>query len=161
MHISAIVAYGCPPPMAIKWLDDRGATQHLTESEADFIRLGSGDPQFFRNRIEGLWTLAWSLHMFEELDFFRPVSNKFIEKFPSLSDSEGWERHKSILRIRDIRSIAEAADLAYCLHWCMVDTYLRNYKIKKADIPVGILERRRALDWLLTDEGYDEITLDT
>ena len=68
---------------------------------------------------------------------------------------------KGIINIRPILSILEMADLYYCIHWS-----LQQCEIDGNIFPVEfslyvIQERRRALDWCLSHDMWDEVSTDT
>jgi hypothetical protein len=54
-----------------------------------------------------------------------------------------------------------ACDAAYCLHWGINQAGLDGIEPNPGLSYVVIAERRRALEWILNKENWDEITLDT
>jgi hypothetical protein len=65
------------------------------------------------------------------------------------------------VQLRSPEEIAAAAELAYLLQWATYDCELRGVPRPGALEPWIIMERRRALDWVLDTDTWDLITLDT
>ncbi len=64
-------------------------------------------------------------------------------------------------RLRSDDQIVSAADLAYCLHWAIRQSELEGKRPPGKVPPYVVVERRRALEWLLSDEDWDDVPLDT
>lgn len=63
--------------------------------------------------------------------------------------------------MRPIESILSELDLAYCLNWALRELSIRGRRILGPVKSHIVLERRTALEWIVSDEDWEEITLDT
>lgn len=161
MNVMAAIAYGFDKTKGIAWLSREKLEGSLSAHEKNFLSKGSGDTTLFKLQIEGMWALAWSIGVVKKLDFAKDCDGKFVEELPNLKLDQGSENLRRIANQRPLKEILEACDLAYCLHSAVQESQITNKKTSKKLKPYVILERRRALDWLLSEESWDEIDLDT
>ncbi len=157
----AAASYGFSKTQAIAWLQQEEVMQSLTGVELRFLERDEGQPQHFQTQIEGMWALAWALSMVPRLDFWKNCDDDFVAQLPNLKTKESAVGLRDRVRLRPKKEVATACDLAYCLHWAV-----RQAGIDGRPLPSGlrsyvIVERRRALEWLLSDCPWDEIPLDT
>lgn len=157
----AAASYGFDRVKSLAWIRQEKLGASLTNGELRFLERSEGPPQLFQTQIEGMWALAWALSLVPQLDFWKDCDNHFVTLMPNLkvSQSSSELRRKAQLRPRD--ELVAACDLAYCLHWV-----IRQAEIEGNEPPSGlksyvIIERRRALEWLLSSESWDAISLDT
>jgi hypothetical protein len=68
---------------------------------------------------------------------------------------------RGALALRPTTEIAAAADLAYCLHWAVRDARLNDRRAPSGLEELEVMERRRALDWLLGNDDWYSVSLDT
>lgn len=163
--VSAVVsvAFGCPRADAHQWLLDEALSGDLSPSERHFLGEDPpGAPDAFQIP-ESLFALAWSIGLIDGADdFISFVPDNLIEAVPHPPP-----RQTSIAAVRERvqpvdpgRTVA-ALDLAYCLHWGVVDHGLRGDDLPGAPHPRVVVERRRALEWILGDEPWDDVQMDT
>lgn len=108
-----------------------------------------------------MWALAWALGLVQELDFWKDCDNGFVTMMPNLKTEESGEEVRSKSRLRPVDELASACDTAYCLHWAVRQSELEGKRPPDALKPYVVIERRRALEWLLGDEPWDALSLDT
>lgn len=161
MNVMAAIAYGFDKTKGIAWLSREKLEGSLSEHKRTFLSKGSGDTTPFKLQIEGMWALAWSIGVVKELDFAKDCDEKFAQELPNLKLNQGGENLRRIANQRPLEEILGACDLAYCLHSAIRESQITNKNSPKKLKPYVILERRRALDWLLSEESWDEIDLDT
>lgn len=161
MHAAAAAAYGLDRIKAISWLNREGLAASLTEDERGFLFEGLGRPAQFQVQIEGMWVLAWSMGIVEALDFTKDCSMSFVTELPNLKHSESSAAFRERANPRRLEDVVAAWDLAYCLHWAIRESKLTNIPPPRGLKPFVIAERRRALEWLVGEEAWDEIALDT
>lgn len=161
LHATAACAYGFDRGKARTWLEQENAWGDLTASEQQFIEGGNGDPNRFKIQVEGMWTLAWALGIVPHLDFAKDCDNKFVMVLPNLKIGEKSDALRSKVKPRATEEIIAACDLAYCLHWAVRQAQLTGGKLPGKVQPYVIEERRRALEWLLSNDLWDEVPLDT
>jgi len=109
---------------------------------------------------ECLYTLMWCTEIVSELPY--PSNESELDKYlylipPNVNISEFLQN----LRIRNHNEIINQTDLHYCLHWLirsdLSNSLLLNFQ-PKIDV---IIERRKAFEWLITMDVWDDISLDT
>lgn len=161
MHAVAAAAYGFDTRKAISWLSNEALTDFLTGRERSFLFQGIGQPNQFQTQVEGMWALAWALGMVSELTFAKECDTGFVTLLPNLKQSQTTAVFCSKMRPRPTETIVSACDLAYCLHWAIRQSELERKKPAGKVPPFVVVERRRALEWILSDKGWDEISLDT
>lgn len=157
----AASAHGFDRIKAQAWIEQEKLGDYLTRGERRFIEHGEGAPNLFIVQIEGMWALAWALGLVSELDFSDYSDNRFVSMLPNLKIAEGSAVLRSRLRLRSVEEIMAACDLAYCLHWAIMEAQRFHAKPPGKVEPYVITERRRALEWVLSDDAWDEVLLDT
>lgn len=161
MHAVAASAYGFDRQRARRWIDNEGLEAHLTIAESDFLDTGSGDRQYFANQIESMWALGWSISLFPSLVLSAPCAETFVYELPNLKQDSRSQSLREKASIRSSSEIAMACDMAYCLHWAMRDAQLKHISFGLRVEDYIIVERRRAFEWLMTNDNWDEVSLDT
>jgi hypothetical protein len=157
----AACAYGFDNQKAVEWLGRESKAELLTSPERDFLRTKVGDKRSFMEQIEGIWALAWSIGVVPHLDYGQPCAQDFVVRLPDLKGGKSSASFRDSARVRPDEEVVAACDLGYCLHWAIRDSQLRGMKVPgKVDAYV-VIERRRALEWLLSDEDWKDVTLDT
>lgn len=154
-------SYGFPSESALSWLEGEGLTDQLSQIEYKYLTAGSGDSKSFQRQVESLWALTWALSIHENFDFSQLCSNDFIGLFPNVKTGESSQNFRSSVKFRGIEEVLVESDLAYCLHWGLTAAGISEKQIPNA-VPIYVIaNRRKALDWILCDEPWDEISLDT
>lgn len=161
MNAVAATAYGFDRAKAIAWLDREALSNSLSEHERRFLFESVGQPDRFKVHVEGMWALAWATGFVRELDFARLCDNDFVALFPDLRHSSSSAAFRGRARLRARAEVVAACDLAYCLHWAVRQSELSGTRLPRHLIPYVVIERRRALEWLLGTEPWDEVSLDT
>jgi hypothetical protein len=157
----AACAYGFDSQKAANWLGREVKVELLTVAERHFLQTKAGDRRTFMMQIEGMWALAWSIRSVPTLDFGTPCPQDFVTRLPDLKRNGSSGTFRDTANVRPLSEIVSACDLAYCLHWAIRDAQLRNAKLPGNVEEYVVVERRRALEWLLTDEPWEDITLDS
>jgi hypothetical protein len=97
----------------------------------------------------------------ENLDFSRPCPDDFVAIFPRIKENQHSYDFRAVAASRSPEDLIAACDLAYCLHWAIVQRSLDGQRAIGKVPPYVIMERRRALEWILSREHWDEVSLDT
>lgn len=163
LHALIAVSYGFPREAVNAWLAQEGLLGAASGSERRYlVEAGdAADDEFYRGLSESVWALVWSLGMVSKLDFTKPCPNDLVRMLPNLKTGESSSTFRARARRRATEELLAAADLAYCLHWAVTDAGLRGEQ-PPGRVPAWVIvERRRALEWTLSDEGWDEVPLDT
>jgi len=161
MNAVAATAYGFDKVKAIAWLNQEALTKFLSEEEKRFVFEGAGQPDRFKVQVEGMWALAWAMGIASELNFAKDCDNRFVTMLPNLKASQTSADFRKKANPRSLEQVVAACDLAYCLHWAIRQSELTNKRSPGNLKPYVVVERRRALEWLLGKEAWDEVPLET
>lgn len=154
-------SYGFNKKSASAWISSEKIESYLSGSEKAFITGDEGDDAFFRKQVEGLNAFAWVLGFVKTLDFGCVCDNTLIKKFPDIKNTKPSTEFKLKASVRSLDEIVSACDLAYCLHWAISDAAIEGREPQKAVGSNVIVERRRALEWVLSTDDWDDISLNT
>lgn len=160
--LTAVVAaaWGHPRDLTLKWLRQEQLASYLSESESNFLNAGGDDLQV-RWQVEGLWTLCWCASFIDELNFGTECSDELVTLLPDLQCDESAAPYYDRVLPRDSGSIIAKCDLAYCLHWAIRDATMRRQRPPGSLHPIRVVERRRALEWMLGTVDWDSVPMDT
>lgn len=110
---------------------------------------------------ECYWALVWALGLIDDMD--EPFGCCNCETAVRLlSECKDMDEFKRKCQLRDINEILDVLDLYYRYHWACVNKQIDpNTHISRLD-PEVVTERRRGLEWLISDEyDWNDIPLDT
>jgi len=161
MNAVAATAYGFDKAKAIAWLNQEALNDSLSGQEKRFVFEGAGQPDRFKVQVEGMWALAWAMGIANELNFAKDCDNRFAAMLPNLKQSQSGADFRKKATPRPLEQVVAACDLAYCLHWAIRQSELSGKRPPANLKPYVVVERRRALEWLLSKEAWDEVPLDT
>lgn len=163
--LNAVVstAFGYDRSEAIEWLKRSQLELELSPSEREFLKLDASQAQknAMQWQVETLWTFAWMLNLHDSMDFSEVCGDHLITMVPDLKNDESIENYLPKLSLREQSEVLKACDLGYCLHWGQREFALNGRVMPNAVPERVILERRRALDWSVSDLAWDDIELDT
>lgn len=158
--IVASKALGMDHEEAIASVQGCEVSNCLTKRESLFIAKRSPTKKeviHFSWSIESYWLLLWALQFVPSLD-----APKFMcdpELASSFLRDSGATQFRKDASPRSPLEIIQIADLYYRYHWAVVE---EPKKVDELDIsPSIVIERDRALTWLLSDSDWDEVQLDT
>ncbi len=149
MNAVAATAYGFDRAKAIAWLNQEALTDSLSEQDMRFVFEGAGQPDRFKMQVEGMWALAWAMGIASELNFAKDCDNRFAMTLPNLKQSQSSADFRKKANPRSLEQAVAACDLAYCLHWAIRQSELAGKRPPGNLKPYVVIERRRALEWLL------------
>ncbi len=163
LHALVGCSYGFPVDNAKNWLEKEKLVAYLTEKERTLFSEVSIKDDFvaYRTKVESIWTLCWVLQKVHVFDFRKLCSDSLVKLLPDLKTGESVTKFSENIELRKAKSVIANCDLAYCLHWAIVDSHINNKDLKLHVAPYVIIERRHALEWLLSKDDWDSVTLDT
>ena len=161
LNAVAAAAYGFPKERAKAWLKQEELWEKLEDEEEDFLVKPTGGTALFQWQVQGIFVLAWALGIVETFDLWKPCPDDLVRKMPDIKSSQSTDELRDALALRHVTEIAAAADLAYCLHWAVRDSRLNGRPVPGELEELEVMERRRALDWLLNKEDWYSVSLDT
>lgn len=156
-------SYGFSKEKAQVWLVREGVDGALSESDRLYLEMSpdSGPDTSRQWQVEALWALAWCVSCHDELDFSDSCSDAFIQMLPDIAKDAATGSFRESLSLRDKQVVLEKADLAYCLHWAIRDAEIEGQPVPGKVPGNVVVERRRALEWMISRDGWDEVQLDT
>jgi YD repeat-containing protein len=164
LALDAVVSAACgfPKEKAAEWLNQEGLLDWLTAEERSFILDDLGEAQIFQVEVEAAWALAWAVQIADKMDFAKECPSYFVTLVPDLKRMETSTHLRKRARARCVQEVVSACDLAYCLHWALTESELHGSGSGgEALIPYVIVERRHALEWLLSNESWEDVPMDT
>ncbi len=161
----AVVAcsYGFSKERALSWLKREGVVDSLSGAENQYLhnKSDTGIDSRMQWKVEALWALAWCLECHPDLDFADSCSDSFIGLLPDIAKDASTKEFRQGLNLRDQAEILSKTDLAYCLHWAIREAELKGVK-PPGRVPANVVvERRHALEWVIGQDSWDDVSLDT
>ena len=167
LALNAVIAasYGLPRADAAAWLRRQGLEGALSAGEVAYLETGDEAARArIRFEVEAVQALVWCSEHVDALDFRMPCDDALVALFPDLGgdgrDSPAPFRRAAVAR--PVGEVLAAADLAYLLDWLHVQARLDRRPPPAGVVGHDVVEhRRRALDWTLWPQPWDEVSLDT
>lgn len=163
LHACIACGYGFPKPKALGWLDQENLSDCLTGPEAKFLA-GKAEAKrtAFQWRVEAVWAMAWAAGYFDDLDFSQSCSDDLVKLLPDLNTQASSEAFRQKCSLRSAEEVLPMVDLAYCLHWAVREEGLRGQANKPGKVQSQVItERRLGLEWLICEESWEDVSLDT
>lgn len=162
LYACVACSYGFSKEKAKKWLKKEGLYDGLAHSEVRYLDDPSDqNTSLFQWQVEALWAITWVASHHDKLDFSDSCSDDFITLFPDLNEGTPSTNFKELAEVKGSEEVVAALDLVYCLHWAIRDAELRGMPVPGKVPPLVVRERRRALEWVVSNEDWDDIVLDT
>jgi len=110
---------------------------------------------------EAYWSLVWALGLIDDISDGGNICDCRLA-IDLVIESDSYKDFKNKCKLRNIEEILDMLDLYFRYHWACVEKRLRP------ETPIGnlnpsvVAERRRGLEWLISDEDdWFDISLDT
>jgi len=161
LHGVVAAAYGYPRDRALQWIRREELWEQLTAEEQRFLEVQTEEPKAIRLGVEALGALGWALSVIPSCEPFQKLPPTLVKKFPDLLRGEGTGQFREASRLREQLELLGMLDLLYCAHWAVRHGELGGPTLRSIQPLPAIVERRRALEWLLTRTGWDDVPLDT
>jgi hypothetical protein len=160
--VMVAVSYGFKKESALRWLEKESLMAGLTEKEKKFLSKADQNREQFHVQVEVLYVFAWALNFLKDLDFLKRCPNYLVSFYPDFKKLEVATHFKNRAKLRPIEELVRACDTAYCLHWGLTQARLEgSSKLTDHLSLVEVVERRRASEWILNQEDWDDVKLDT
>lgn len=110
---------------------------------------------------EAYWALVWALGMIEDISDASQLCD-CDTAIHLVSDCKSFDEFKGLCRPRSADEILDMLDLYYRYHWACTEKRLNpNTAIGRLN-PEVVVERRRGLEWLFSEENdWFDIPMDT
>jgi hypothetical protein len=164
MNVVTWRTYDMPQELARELLEKENLQASLSGLETRYLAGEDDDAAYeFYGNVEAKWALVWALSFIPTLDFAEYCGDNLVSILPDLREIRDFGAFRAAAELRDPLEIVQAADLAYRLHWAVVEASLTGRPTPGAVEGYVIESRRHALDWIVrTDESdFHEMSLDT
>lgn len=149
-----------------KWISTNGLTAHLSLAEQALLQkenttLSDQEVSNLHWSLEALWALMWAGGLTDDLTVDSHVPDYMASICPDLQQNEDGAKFTQKMRLRPTEELFQMLDLYYRAHWYTEDGRINGYSPGniRGDI---VMERRKALEWLLNaSTDWDHISLDT
>jgi hypothetical protein len=146
-----------PRESIIEWIENNNLKNALSEIEKDYIFFNKKDEDFRKN-VESIYMFSWILKLVNKIQVTDQIPNDLITKI-TVNTGESIFEFQKRCSLRAYEEILQEADFLYCLDWSNKNYYFETRK-EKFHLYV-IHYRRKAIEWIITDESWDKINLDT
>lgn len=160
------IAFGAPIPIIRGWIAANGAMSHVSFNEQALLLKNADDLSEqevlnLRWSLEALWALMWAGGLTDDLAIDGHVPDAMAMLVPDLQKNENGTKFSQKMQMRPVSDLYCMLDLYYRAHWSTEDGRINGYST--GDIsPDVVMERRKALEWLLdASADWDHISLDT
>lgn len=105
---------------------------------------------------ESYWTLCWALGLVNDITNAAELCDCSMA-ISFVTNNNSFEEFKSKCKLRSVEEILDMYDLYYKYHWAINDKMVNPSTSADNLNPSNVLERRRALEWLISDvdDWYD------
>lgn len=149
--------------LVIAWLRSHSLEDFLTEGERIFLSNGGKNRSFALElglQVESLLGLCWSVNL-AEMDITRSVSDDFGSIFPNIEKNSPPTVFTSGAILRPKLEMVSELDFYTCTQWLHREFARKRTKWSyRIDIET-VRARRLALEWVLSEDDWEDISLDT
>ena len=161
LTLSTVTAKAYGFKHATHWLEQNSLIGLLAKSEKDFVLKDKGNPDQFKANVESLYAFAWLLGFYKSIKHFAFCPENLITKFPDLQKGESPARFREAACLQRLERAVEELDFHFCLHWQLREVQLNRRGSRVGLPPYVVVQRRRALEWCLSNNDWDDVILDT
>lgn len=160
----SLFADDVPKPVVRDWMAANGLETNWSSLERRFLggeQLSEDELDRLSDRVESANALCWALGKTAELSPANYVDENLDALFPDIRGGESSDLFMRSICIREVEDLIQATDLYYVLHWGITEESLcKRPRPGNVDAYV-IVERRHALEWIMCDLNWDDVSLDT
>ena len=143
----------------LKLLDTFNVKDHMTKEEKELFEKMDKDLAIQISwQLEGYLILIWTLGLIDEIEF----PDVLVDPDSVTSLVSSCDTYKEFLeqcQLRDVEDVLDLADLTYRYNWYCVESRINDDE--PIINPEIVMERHRALNWLLSDQKWDKVEIDT
>lgn len=162
LDVCLSVSYGFDRSLAKRWIESEGLGGYLTDKEKMLVDgLAKEFLIDFHIQADALFLLLWYVGVIRNMKLVDPLINNLVSYVPDMRVMESSANFRKRVEFQSPESLCQMADLAYLLHWSVSNARIHGEKIPDKINPISLIERRRAMEWLLSDYDWDNVSLDT
>jgi Domain of unknown function (DUF4272) len=146
----------------VDWASKNNVLGELHERELLFLKQGNPMHEeniFFRAQEEALWILCWAIGLVGEIHLNKPCDQSLARTSP------GPFRNRSLaesdIALRSVAEIVQLDDTLYVMDNLLIGQHLRGEPTERSLPHYVVRYRRYATQWLVSDENYYDVSLDT
>jgi hypothetical protein len=159
LQVAVACSYGYASSEGVEWLKIHHLASSLSETERVFLEDTREDKLRFQPQVECLFAFAWVLGLTSPFDWRAPPPENLVSMYPHLKTKELPQRFLDSIKLRSETEVLAAVDAAYCVHWGCRQLLLDG---RSPPVQVAAVEnRRRALEWSVGTENWDDLSLDS
>lgn len=164
LMVVAAKATGMPDARVQALVHDYGLDASLSPKERAFLAnpAPTQDERVqFSWRVEAAYPLFWALGYIDDLG--RPDATVDPGELVALLKAHPGSRWVDDARLRPLEAVMDEADLIYRYHWAERQAGLDGDEVPAGLEPGVVIERHRALNWLIGYQGqaWDDVSTDT
>ena len=143
----------------LKLLDTFNVKDEMTKEEKElFDKMDKDLAIQISWQLEGYLILLWTLGLIDEIEF--PDVLVDPDSVTSLvSSCDNYKEFIENCELRDVEDVLDLADLTYRYNWYCVESRINDDE--PIINPEIVMERHRALNWLLSNEEWDKVEIET
>ncbi len=161
VFIASACAFGLDRQAGLEWLRQEGFDSSLSAKESAFLAGNDEAIEILQSRVESLYVLAWSLGYVKRLDMQNECEEDLVQLFPNPLSKQPSDNMRMKSRLRPVHEIFEQLDLYYCLNWATNEAQIKELSQPGDLHPAVIFHRRWALEWLLYETDWEDVSMDT
>lgn len=160
------IYFEAPTHIIKSWIERHELTPSLSEYEKSLLNkknidLTEQEKINIHGYIEALWALMWAGNLIDDLPIDKCVEDYQVDLCPRLEKGEDDSKFRNTIKIRTNEEIFKKLDLYFRAHWYTTDGIINKYPTGEINDSI-ILERRKALEWLMDSTlDWDNIPLNT
>jgi len=156
VHALLHIAHGAPVEKVADWIARQKLVTALVPSERALLvkedeEVGEQERVDLSWSVEALLAFLWAGGFTEDLSLGSAMTEKLAEEPPDIAMNQGIAGFARLFRLRPYEELFAQLDFYYRAQWYAVDCGIRGKNPGPFDEEV-ILERRKALEWMLDPE---------
>ena len=136
----------------------------FTDPEWSFVEGNDALGMSLGWRVEGMYALLWALRVMDPLNWERSADVSDFGLLPKITKGKAWRRFLDDRILRSAEEVLPALDRLLCLHWGLRDALINHRDVPGMNLMLWhgvVAERRQALEWLFSEERYDDVPMGT
>ncbi len=143
------------------WMSRCDVRVMLTDDEARFLQGDARKVSAMQWEVESLFALSWACGLSGAYSALSLCPDDLYRNFPSIKNNESPTELERAVSLREQSDLVAALDIYYCLQWHLRDSMMHGRQANGPLGMLGVVGRRRAIEWLLRSDDWCDITLDT
>ena len=162
LYLTALRAVVDSKDSYMGWLAEHRLLNTVTPRELDIIEGRASDQGFANSCVESAWALAWAISLYPSFDALAFVCpDDLVDHAPRIWVTAEVQSLRARATLRPSELLVQELDKAYCLHWASAEAGMRGERAPGGVPPYAVEARRRSFEWLVSDDPWDDVFMDT